>query len=1256
MSGEPGRTSVSRTVRDQRRNLPAPCHADRPLRVMSETDTPVAPKAAGRAGPAPAFGELLRLYRSRAGLTQEDLAARSGISVRTLCDAEQGRVRRPRTRSILAVSTALGLSDSERDELCRAARVALPVDPKGQIHVEVLGPLSVRRHGVPVDLGSAMERRLLGLLAVQPGQVVSPDEIITVLWGATPPKTCLNLTHFYVGRLRRLLHDTGDRRTGFQVLVRTGGGYRLDLDGRQLDVLRFDDLVGQARSAIDEGRPQVAEELSAAALDCWRGQMFGGTEPVLAHHPAVVAAAARRVDAALFHADVATAAGHHDMVAVRLRAVVCNEPLHEVLHVKLMLALAAGGQQAAALHVFDEIRHRLDDELGIEPGPELKAAQLRVLRQDVPILTSSAPGPAVDGVKPVPAVVRPAQLPLDVAAFTGRDAHLERLDALLVELTDGGDSRHTVVIAAIDGTAGVGKTALALHWAHRVRDRFPDGQLYVNLRGFAAGLPVRPIDALAGFLRALGLSEERIPVQADEAAALFRSQLAGRRVLVVLDNAVDAAQVRPLLPASAGCLTLVTSRDRLSGLVARDGAIRLTLDVLNVDEADALLTRILGRHRITHESDAATDLIRACAHLPLALRIAAANLLDHGELSVSEYVADLFAGNRLTALEVDGDPEAAVRTTFELSYTRLDAEAQRLFRRIGLVTGPDITVDAAAALAGAAAQQTRRLLDRLTAAHLLDQPTEGRYTCHDLLRLYATERAGDDRSTHRQAALQRLYDHYLHTVDAAATSLYPQMLRLPVPAPSAGSTDARFDGAGQALAWLDAERSNLVAAIVQSARHGPQAVAWLLADALRGYFYQGMYAVDWLAALQAAHAAAQKVGDAQAQAATELGFGTYHWCQSQLRQAIDRHTRMVDLARRSGWTDGEIAALGNLGALYQAVGQLEQAAGHITRARDLARRAGRLAARAIDLTNLGVIRCQLGELEQAADHLGEALALFRQIGARGGEATARTNLAVPWHQMGRLDDALDQLDRALALSGEVGDRTQEPDTLICLAAIHCDLGRHDHALELASTALALAEETGRRLDQAQALSTLATIQHRLGRHRKAVDGHRRAIRLARDTNHPQVETEALIGLADSLLSLGETGTALTRARHALTLARRVGYRVYEGNALTTLATVHHRLGEQRQAADHARQALALHRRTGHRLGEARTHVTLGRIQHATGRIDQALDHWHVAEDLFAAAGVPEADDVRRLLSRQVALSASPTLLSSGADASQDASQ
>jgi hypothetical protein len=392
-------------------------------------------------------------------------------------------------------------------------------------------------------------------------------------------------------------------------------------------------------------------------------------------------------------------------------------------------------------------------------------------------------------------------LPADVTAFTGRRRQLEALDGLL----ESGADTTAVVISAIAGTAGVGKTGLAVHWAHRVRDRFPDGQLYVNLRGYAPTPPASPLEALAGVLRALGVAAEQVPVETEQAAGLYRTLLADKRMLVLLDNARDPDQVRPLLPGGPGSLVVVTSRHRLSGLVVKEGACRLTLDVLTPEEANQLLARLLGETRVHAEPAAAAELARACAHLPLALRIAAATLADRPQLSIAGYVAELGQGDRLGALAVDGDEQAAVRAAFDLSYAALAPGARRLFRLLGLVPGPEVTADAAAALTGTLPERAARLLDRLAAAHLIDQDTAGRFAFHDLLRLYAAERARhEDTGEERKAATRRLLDWYLHTVDAAARMLYPDKLRLPLPLAEAPRPATPFADHRGALAWCEA--------------------------------------------------------------------------------------------------------------------------------------------------------------------------------------------------------------------------------------------------------------------------------------------------------------------------------------------------------------------------------------------------------------------------------------------------------------------
>ncbi len=1180
------------------------------------------------AGPSSGFGERLRAYRVRAGWTQQELAERSGIGLRTLRDLEQGRVARPRTRSVQSLVAALGLAPDDADRLRAAADPTAVAGANRQVWVGTLGALEVRRGGMPVPVGGSALRCLLGLLAVQPGRVVSRDEMVEALWPAGPPAGYANQVQVYVRRLRQLVEPDAGRGSGFAVLVRTGGGYRLDLDAEGSDVAAFDALVAEVRRAQVEGRTAAAVELWRRAVGCWRGPVLGGAEPRLGLHPVVVALSGRRVEAVLAYAE---AAGTDPQVVGHLRPVAADEPLHEGLHARLMLALAAAGQQAAALQVFEAIRARLDEELGIEPGALLREAQMRVLRQQAP---AGAPGTPVkpSGDGSAAGWMRPVQLPADVAGFTGRAAELAALDALAgARAGAGGGSggSDTVVISAIDGMAGVGKTALAVHWAHRVAGRFVDGVLYVNLRGWAAGEPVRPLDALAGFLRAVGVPAEQVPVDVDEAAGLFRSRLAGRRMLVVLDNARDAEQVRPLLPGAPGCLVLVTSRDRLSGLVARDGARRLSLDVLAPGEARALLAGLLGE-RIAAEPDAA-ELARACAFLPLALRIAAAQVADRPGQGIAGYLDEL-AADRLGGLEVPGDEQAAVRAAFDVSYARLDNAARRLFRLLGLVPGPDLTVAAAAALTDTPLVQVRRLLDRLTGAHLLDEHRPDRYALHDLLRVYAADRAAaEDSDGDRQAALTRLYGHYLTGVHAAINVLYPELLRLDAPAGPPGSAPPAFADDDAALAWLDAERPNLVAVITHTERHGPPETAWRLADALRGYLSFRMDIVDWLTVARAAQATATADDHPQARAAAELNLATFYWFQGRYRQAIDHQQRFLDLARRAGWTDGESAALVNLGSLHGMLGELEQATAYLAEGVALARRTGDIGGQAVGLTSISVVDYQRGRLHQAADHCGEALDLYDRLDSANGRAYMLALRGNIHHLQGCLRQAEDGITEAVALFRQGGDRYREPGTLAELARVHTDAGRLDQALDLARQGMALARDTSNRGDEADALIAAGTAYHRLGDHSQAVDHYRQALRLARDTGYRYLETEALLGLADTLTALGEPHPALIPARHGLALARTAGFRLFEGRAHTVLAAVHHRLDDHRQAVDHAHTALAIHAETGHRPGTARTHLLLGHVLHDLGDT-AATEHWQQALILFTEIGTPDADHVRALLS------------------------
>jgi tetratricopeptide (TPR) repeat protein len=757
-----------------------------------------------------------------------------------------------------------------------------------------------------------------------------------------------------------------------------------------------------------------------------------------------------------------------------------------------------------------------------------------------------SPGEPGEPGEPGPAraaTVPPAELPPDVFAFTGRDEQLKWLD----ELLDAGDG--AAVLAVLAGTPGVGKTALAVHWAHRVRDRFPAGQLYVDLRGHARGTPVPAVEVLAQFLGSLGVPAEDVPADQAAAGARYRSLLADRRMLVLLDNAAEAGQVRPLLPASPGCLVLVTSRDRLSGLVARDGARRLGLDVLGADEAQLLLARILGAERVAAEPAGAAELARACAHLPLALRLAAANLLDHPARRIEEHAARIGRGG-LALLDVDGDEQAGVRPAFDLSYHGLPPGERRLFRLAGLVPGPDLTPGAAGALIGTDPQRAGRLLERLAAAHLLAQHLPDRYTSHDLLREYAADRAlAEDGDAERAAALERLFGWYLSGADRAAELVYPHRMRLPVPP---GSGPELADGAA-ALSWLDAERENLVAAVGYAADHGPGHVAWLLADTLRSHLWLRMRTVDLARTTAGALRAARAAGDLRAQATTLLNIGNIDHRQRRYARAIEHISEALALAGRAGWVEGQATAYGVLATAHRDAGEMAEAAEAYLRALALYRGEGLRPGEALALSHLGRTYWYLGRLGDAVESATAAVALYRTIGSRLGEAAALNTLGEICQDDGRPDQAIAHLQAALAVERELGDRGSEAYTLRSLAEAHRDRGELAHALRLARTAVVMAGKVDDVRIEADAVNTLGTVHHRLGRDGEAVAQHRRVLDLVRSTGDPFPEIQAHLGLAAAYRTLGEADRSRDHGRQALARAERTGFRMLEQRARAELA-------------------------------------------------------------------------------------------------------
>ncbi|MFC0526921.1 BTAD domain-containing putative transcriptional regulator [Phytohabitans kaempferiae] len=985
-------------------------------------------------------GSLLRRYRLAAGLSQQELATGAAVSVRTIRDIEHERVDTPRAPSLRRLAEALGLAAPDRERLLAAVpgpRAEAAADR--HLRAEVLGPLSVRTGGSAVDLGPAPQRDLLALLAIQPGRVVSRDEIVDVLWGDQPPKTCLSMVQTYVGRLRVRLDPDREPRSPGKVIRLAGDGYTLDLAADELDLARFSDL---AERGTAEPYSAAAVDLLDRALRCWRGPVLAGASPRLRSHPAAVAAARQRVRVALAYADLAADLGLHAAAVARLQELAPDEPLHEGVAAKLMVALAGSGERAAALSLFTEVSRRLADDLGVEPSAELRDTHLRILRQEQVVR---------------PAAPRPRQLPAAVPGFTGRTSHLERLDALLpVARSPQGTA---VMITAIDGTAGVGKTALAVHWAHRVADRFPDGQLYVNLRGFDPAGPVPPDEAVRGFLDALHVPAQRMPVGLDAQAALYRSLLAGRRMLVVLDNARDADQVRPLLPGSPGCLVIVTSRDQLAGLVAAEGAHPVPLDLLGPAEAGNLLAGRLGADRIAAEPAAVAAIVEACARLPLALVIVAARAATCPGISLARLAEELREARGGLDAFSGTDPATDVRAVFSWSYRALSEATARLFRLLGLHPGADLTASAAASLAGMPVRQVRPLLAELVRARLLAEQAPGRFAFHDLLRAYAAELSAEtDPDAERQAAPHRLLDHYLHTAYAADAQLNPhrdQITRTPA-RPSV--TIEEVGDQGQALAWFGAEHATLLAIVECAASDGYDTHTWQMAWAMTTYLDRQGHWHDWLGVQDLALRAARRLGNRSDEADAHRGVARAY---ARVGRFVDAHVhywRALDLFGEIGDRLGEANTHRNLAFMCGTQGHRRDALYHARKALDLYRAGGHRVGEANALNNVGWYHAQNGEFREALEYCAKALALLQEIDHRPGVAATLDSIGYAHHHLGNQCAAVGSFQRALEMFRAAGDRSHEAGTLTRLGDAHHAAGKLEQARNAWRQALVLLEE------------------------------------------------------------------------------------------------------------------------------------------------------------------------------------------------------
>jgi tetratricopeptide (TPR) repeat protein len=739
---------------------------------------------------------------------------------------------------------------------------------------------------------------------------------------------------------------------------------------------------------------------------------------------------------------------------------------------------------------------------------------------------------AADGRPPV------LQLPPAVPGFTGRAREMDTLTELL---GPAGATSGTVVISAIAGAAGVGKTALALHWAHQAAEHYPDGQLYVNLRGYDPDRPVPAASALAWFLRALGVAAPDIPPEPDERASLYRSVLAGRRMLVVLDNAGSPDQVRLLLPGTVTCGVLVTSRDSLAGLVARDGAARLDLDLLPMDDAVSLLGTLIGE-RADADPGAAEALAAQCSRLPLALRVAAEFVTARPELSLASLVGELTdQQRRLDLLDADGDPRAGVRAVFSWSYRNLGAVPARMFRLLGLHPGPDLDAHAAAALSGMALGDAAEVLGLLARTHLIQRAGPDRYDLHDLPRAYARELATTgDTEDDRSAALIRLLDHYLHAAAAAMDTLYPsERNRRPrIPAPA--SPVPLLTDPAAARAWLDTERANLIALTAYAADWGWASHATRLAATLARYLEIGGHYPEAVALYGHAGRAARDTGDRVAGAAVLNNLAVIDLRLSRWREAASHLGQALALGAGTGDLIGQARALGNLGMVYYHQGRYHDAIEHHGRALGLYRRAGDHFGEARSLNNLGVVEIYLGQYPQAIEHLRDAETLSREKGVQPVTAYALLNLGAVAVRQGRYQQATASLTDAIALSREIAHPALELNSLVYLARIDVQQGRFTHAAGLLAHALKRSREIGARSVEIEVLNARGELALATGRTAGAITSYRAAHGLAVSFDEQYEQARAHDGLARSYRAAGDGSLARHHGKHALDLFSSLG--------------------------------------------------------------------------------------------------------------------
>jgi DNA-binding SARP family transcriptional activator/tetratricopeptide (TPR) repeat protein len=1047
------------------------------------------------------------------------------------------------------------------------------------VEFRILGPVEIWADGRRHDLGSPKEACVLAVLLLTPGRPVSADALVDHVWGADPPAKVRGSLWSYIARLRRVLEADARVR-----VVSRSGLYVLETDPEAVDLHRFRRLRAQARALAESGEIEHAALMLREAEDLWTGEALAGLPGDWARQTRA-ALEQERLAATMDRIESDLASGRESDLG-ELSELISRHPFVERIVEHLMVALYRAGRQAEALDAYRQTRLRLRDELGTEPGPALRALHQRILKNDPDLATQ----PRIWTRRPM----CPNNLPRDVPYFTGRAGELSSLAEAVVA---GGSSTAPTVIA-IDGMAGVGKSALAIHMAHRLAGQFPDGQILLSLHAHDPyEEPIDPVTALDRLLRiVLAASSGRLfagpgyqPDALEMYATLWRERVANRRLLIVLDDAASGDQVRSLLPGTPGCLVLITSRRRLTGLA---GAVSLSLDVMQPPDAAELFGRIVGPER-SHNAAAIIDVVRLCGHMPLAIQLAASRLRHRPAWTAAD-VARLLSRTQNRLREIRGE-ELEVASSFELSYRYLSPLQQVVFRQVGYYPGPDFSSHAVSAANGLALVETDRILDGLLGYHTLEEPEPGRFRCHDLLREYARELAlREETESGRLSTMHRLLDYYLYVAAKADDLLFPYRHRLRVTVDHIPAEMPPIKTRREAQEWMDAERQNMLAAVQYAAVNGSETHCALLPHVMALFLEVGGHWPAAVSAHECALAAWARLGDRRGEARAHVDI-----CLPRLRS-----------------------------------GHFDDALHHGQEALTIFRSLGEDSGAADALDRLGLVHWHAARYPSALEHFEESLAIYQAVGDRYGEAEVLGHSGAAYWHVGRYAAAIDAFEHALELYRELGDSLGEGKMLNNIGDVEQRLGDYDDALSHYQQALPIAREVGGRQAEAVLLNNIGNSYRYIGRYDEALVNLRSALGIYRDIGDRRCEADSLNNIGTTFVRMLRYDEALIHHQKALTIARNITEDYLAAHALRSIGDVYQHLDQHTLAFDHYQQALDLSRRIGDPYEEACSLDGIGcAILRAQG-IPAARFHWRQALAIFETIGVPEADTVRSRLQPQ----------------------